>query len=323
MWKTALFLIFTLAVVPIVTFQFDDPLSVLQWATLREVAIVYLAAATLCFIVSSLTDNYSQVDKLWSVMPVVYAWMIAWRGDFESRLVLMAVLVAIWGARLTYNFSRRGGYSWKFWTGEEDYRWSILRARPEFQASWRWALFNLFFISFYQMGLILLFTLPILKSMNGRPLGWMDISLTVVFLAFVVLETVADQQQWNFQREKYRRIHEGAEIDEPYRKGFVHTGLWSMVRHPNYAAEQGVWIVFYLFSVAATGHWINWSIAGCLLLVLLFKGSSDFSEAISAEKYPAYAKYQAKVPRFIPLPKKAVDLFPNQGLDDDAIGQPR
>ena len=85
MWKTALFLMFTLAIVPIITFQFDDPLSALQMASLKEVTAVYLVFAVLCFVVSSLTDNYSQVDKLWSIMPVVYAWLIAWRGDLEGR----------------------------------------------------------------------------------------------------------------------------------------------------------------------------------------------------------------------------------------------
>ena len=55
-------------------------------------------------------------------------------------------------------------------------------------------------------------------------------------------------------------------------------------------AEQAIWIVFYCYSVIATGYWINWTITGGLLLVLLFKGSSDFSESISAEKYPDYKK---------------------------------
>lgn len=34
----------------------------------------------------------------------------------------MAILVNLWGIRLTLNFARKGGYSWKFWEGEEDYR---------------------------------------------------------------------------------------------------------------------------------------------------------------------------------------------------------
>jgi steroid 5-alpha reductase family enzyme len=67
--------------------------------------------------------------------------------------------------------------------------------------------------------------------------------------------------------------------------------------------EQAIWIVFYLFSIASTGSWINWSMMGCLLLLILFKGSSDFSEEISASKYPDYKEYQRKVPRFLPFLK--------------------
>ncbi|MFN5008647.1 MAG: DUF1295 domain-containing protein, partial [Bacteroidota bacterium] len=109
----------------------------------------------------------------------------------------------------------------------------------------------------------------------------------------------ADQQQYDFQTEKYRRINAGEDLG-PYAAGFVSTGLWAKVRHPNYAAEQSIWIVFYLLGAHATGEWINWSIAGAVLLVILFKGSSDFSEEISSNKYPQYKEYQQNVGRFIP-----------------------
>ena len=129
--------------------------------------------------------------------------------------------------------------------------------------------------------------------MGGTDLNTWDAILGILFLLFVVIETIADQQQWNFHKKKK---------DNPAAtKGFLDKGLWSIVRHPNYAADQGIWIVFYLFSVNATGIWVNWSIIGCILLILLFKGSSDFSEKISAEKYPDYKHFQKTTPRFIPF----------------------
>lgn len=165
-----------------------------------------------------------------------------------------------------------------------------------------WSLFNLFFISLYQNSLILLFTLPILVAWQGdaTPLNNLDYLATGLFLGFVLLETIADQQQWNFQREKHRRIAQGEALGASYEKGFCDTGLWAIVRHPNYASEQAIWLSFYLFSVAATGRWLNWSLAGAMLLMLLFLGSSDFSEKISLGKYPAYAAYQKRVGRFWP-----------------------
>jgi steroid 5-alpha reductase family enzyme len=304
MWKTVIFLIFTLIVVPILTFRFDVPLTEVQQKTLYSLLYVYGGAALLCFIVSSITGNYSQVDKLWSIIPVPYVWIIAFYADFEPRIVLMAVLVTVWAIRLTYNFARRGGYAWKFWDGEEDYRWAILRAKPEFQANWKWMAFNLFFISAYQMGLILLFTLPALKAMESNtPLGFPDYFLGLLFIAFVVMEFIADQQQYEYQEEKYSQKKAG-KVDELHQTGFTHTGLWAYMRHPNYTAEQSVWIVFYFFSVVSTGIWLNWSVAGALLLLLLFKGSSDFSETESAKKYPTYKRYMKEVGRFVPFKKK-------------------
>lgn len=302
MIKTILILILTLIIVPLVTFYFDVPLTPLQLSILWNCIYIYLSVALTCFIVAEITGNCSQVDKIWSIIPAIYVWYIAYAGGMADRLVLMAVLVTIWAVRLTYNFSRRGAYTWKFWAGEEDYRWGILRQKPELKGKVRWFLFNLFFISLYQNALILLFTLPILVSIKGidHPLGWLDYLASSLFIFFVVIETIADQQQWNYQKEKHRKMSAKEPLTGIYEKGFTHTGLWKWVRHPNYMAEQAVWICFYLLSVAATGQWINWSIAGCLLLVILFQGSSDFSEAISNDKYKSYADYKKKTGRFIP-----------------------
>ena len=304
MWRTVIFLIFTLIIVPILTFNFDVPLTELQQSTLKTLLCVYGIAAGLCFIVSSATKNYSQVDKLWSIIPIPYVWIIAYNTDFEPRITLMAFLVSIWAVRLTYNFARRGGYSWKIWTGEEDYRWAILRAKPEFQSQWKWSAFNLFFISAYQMALILFFTLPALKAMESNiPIGILDYILAAIFVVLVIMEYIADNQQYDYQEEKYHQKKIG-KVADFYKIGFTHTGLWAYMRHPNYSAEQGIWIVFYFFSVIATNIWLNWSIAGALLLVLLFKGSSDFSEEETEKKYPLYKKYIKEVGRFVPFKKK-------------------
>lgn len=302
MWKTVIFLLASLVLVPALAYLYDSPPNAEQLEVMWPVVYTYLALSAACFVVSSLTDNYSQVDKLWSIAPIIYACEVAYLSNWNDRMILIAILISIWGIRLTYNFTRRGGYSLRFWTGEEDYRWSILRAKPEFSPQWKWVAFNLFFISFYQMGLVMLIMFPMLKGIGGGELIWGDYLLAALVIAFVVIEYIADQQQYNFQTEKYRRIN-GNEDLGPYRHGFVRTGLWGIARHPNYAAEQAVWILIYFFSVTATGVWINWSIVGAVLLVLLFIGSSNFSEEVSASKYPEYKEYQKKVARFIPFLK--------------------
>jgi steroid 5-alpha reductase family enzyme len=302
MLRTIVLLIITLLAIPYVAFHYDQPLAPEHWAVLSTLFKIMFGVAITCFVVSELTSNYSQVDKIWSIIPIVYVWAVAVESGFSQRLVLMAVMVTIWAVRLTFNFGRRGGYHWIPWKGEEDYRWSVLRQYPFLKSRVNWSLFNLLFISLYQNSLILLFTLPTVAAWQGgdTPLNILDCLAAALFLGFVTTETIADQQQWNFQTEKYRRKNTGEALGPLYEKGFCAEGLWAWVRHPNYASEQGIWLSFYLFSVAATGRWVNWSLAGAVLLMLLFLGSSDFSEKISSGKYPAYADYQKRVGRFFP-----------------------
>lgn len=300
MLRTAILLIFTLIIVPIVAFKFGTPLTDLQAETLMTLVWTCLGIALACFVVSEITKNYSQTDKLWSITPLIYAWIAVYYSDWNPRIIFLAVLVSIWGIRLTYNFARRGGYSLKFWEGEEDYRWAVLRQKKPLNKKWVFSLFNLFFISLYQHFLILLFTLPIILSLEVEKINLFDIILGVVLVGFVYMEWLADQQQYDYQTEKYKRINNNEPLDNEYAKGFTHNGLWAIIRHPNYTAEQSIWVVFYLFSVVATGSIINWSIVGCLLLILLFSQSADFSEAITAGKYPTYSDYQKNVGKFLP-----------------------
>ena len=275
-----------------------------QLGALKTIGITAGCSALYCFVVGELTRNNSQMDKLWSLLPIVYTWVIASRGGMSARLIVMAVLATVWGIRLTLNFGRKGAYRLKFWEGEEDYRWSVLRARKEFQPRWKWMLFDLFFISIYQNALVLMTTFPALVLMNvDKPFGAVDCIAAALMLGFIAYETIADEQQWAFQSAKWKMLREGKKLEElpaPYDKGFNTTGLWSRSRHPNYFAEQGTWCAFYLFSVGGGIGIINWSIIGALLLIVLFLGSSAFAEEISSGKYPLYADYCRKVSKFFP-----------------------
>jgi steroid 5-alpha reductase family enzyme len=79
-----------------------------------------------------------------------------------------------------------------------------------------------------------------------------------------------------------------------------------MVRKPNYACEQGLWIVFYLFSIscfdgkARLQTLFNWSAIGWTLLVALFQGSGYFTEKITLSKYPRYREYMKSTPLYVP-----------------------
>jgi steroid 5-alpha reductase family enzyme len=265
---------------------------------LLVVLIVAGAASAFCWIASLVTKDTSWVDRLWSVVPVVYVWIFAVAalaaGENATRLVVMALLVTAWGARLTFNFARKGGY-----TGMEDYRWAILRGRMK---PWQFQLFNLFFIVLYQNALLVLITLPAYAAwQHPAPFSGWDAAFAVVFVAFLVGEYIADQQQWDFHQAKKAA---GGTL-EP---GFVTTGLFAYSRHPNFFFEQAQWWVFYALGavavVAEGGGWLNWTIVGAALLTLLFIGSTIFTESITAAKYPAYAEYRRTTSMLVPLPRR-------------------
>ena len=297
-------LLLSLIVCPLLYLYVGPALDAAQLSALKTVGTVAGCSALLCFVLGELTGNNSQVDKVWSILPFVYCWIIAVKGGMQPRLVVMALLATLWGIRLTFNFARKGAYRLRFWEGEEDYRWKILRATPMLKHRGVWMLFDLVFISVYQNALILMLTFPALVCMGStEPFGLMDAVAAVLMFGFIVYETIADEQQWRFQSKKWAMIRAGKRLEElpaPYDKGFNTFGLWRVSRHPNYLAEQAIWVSLYLFSIGAGVGIINWSMIGALLLVLLFTASTSLAEGISSDKYPEYAAYCQKVNKFFP-----------------------
>ncbi len=265
------------------------------WITLM------LIVAAVCFLVSEITRNYSQADKLWSLMPIAYSWITASTFPFP-RVFIMAVLVTVWGLRLSYNFSRKGGYNIIPWEGEEDYRWKIMRETKMLKGRFRFGLFNLLFISIYQNIVIFLFSSPLLLAAlhPEKQITIIDFISGILIVTFIITESISDNQLFKFQQEKKNPGKENNQYKESLKKGFLTEGLWRYARHPNFTSEQAIWISFYFFGVAASGQWINITLAGPVLLVLIFIGSSRLTESISSKKYPEYAAYKKEVPRFIP-----------------------
>lgn len=90
---------------------------------------ISLALAPIFLVLSEINRNYSQVDRLWSILPGAYVAHFAafahLNGLPTQKLDNVLVFSTMWGARLTYNFWRKGGYQ----IGNEDYRWEIIKAR--------------------------------------------------------------------------------------------------------------------------------------------------------------------------------------------------
>jgi len=251
------------------------------------------------FLVGELTGNVSQVDRWWSLSPTCFIGITCWFNP-SPRLLLMLLLASLWSVRLTWNFWRRGGYSWPLWSGHEDYRWVYVRKWPVLNTSLGWSLFNLIFISIYQNFLLLGTVAPsfVVAASGNKDLNVIDVLAAISFITCFILETYADNQQEDFQNSK-KMLLKNKEQQKPFDQGFISWGLFSISRHPNYLAEQSLWVIFYFFSVAASGVLFNITLIGSLALILLFQGSTALSESITGGKYKKYQEYCQTTPRFI------------------------
>ena len=252
-----------------------------------------MVLCVILWLLSVITRNYSWVDRVWSILPLLYCLLTIFALDsFSPRVLLMTILVGLWSVRLTFNLARKGGYR----RGGEDYRWAVIRKRVG--PIW-FQVLNIALIVPGQMLVVWLFTSPVHQAWQAVdvPLGVMDIVLTVLFLILLTGETVADEQMWRFQKEKKRRLATGEKVVSP----FITSGLFRYSRHPSYFCDIGMWYTFYLLGVSASGEWLHWTALGCLAITVTFAGSIPLTESISASKYSEYRSYQESTPVLVPL----------------------
>ena len=145
------------------------------------------------------------------------------------------------------------------------------------------------FISAYHLLVIFGFTLPLyFYGTYTTPVSRLEYVLYGFHVLLLCIETIADLQQYRF----YKRRNALPWKQQPrYQLGFNTFGLWKYSRHPNYVGEMGQWVVVYGY-LSAVSEFLHWSGIGAVLLILLFLGSTRFTEGITASKYPAYRNWQ-------------------------------
>lgn len=250
------------------------------------------------FLYGLFTRNYSTVDRLWSILPSIYA--LVWMKDFldNPRFVIAAILVIAWALRLSLNFARRGGYdfNWKQGFTGEDYRWEIMRKKIPNRFAFE--LFNLSFISTYQLVLVFGISLPLYTiGQIDTPLEWVDFLLFGLHALFLILETIADNQQFSFYKK--RNSYEFKDSAR-HQLGFNTFGLWKHSRHPNYVCEMSQWLIVGLYAYRFTGQATSLLAAG--LLILLFIGSTSLAENITSGKYSHYDEWRKVTVPWVGLP---------------------
>jgi steroid 5-alpha reductase family enzyme len=253
------------------------------------------------------TGWWSWVDRIWSLSPALFALTFA-AFSRTPRALLMGACAGVWGARLTWNFARKGGFS-AVTPENEDYRWPVLRrwfrdALPPALLAPATHAFHAGFVCAYQNVLLYLIVVPACAAAAAAdPSGALTAGDAAVAAAFALLlagEVAADEQQWAFQGRKHAMTaRERAAAGGDFARGFLTTGVFAYTRHLNFFCEQGLWVVFYLFSLVAeapggdvaalarregAGALLRPAALGPALLCMLFQGSTWMTELISLEK---------------------------------------
>jgi len=230
------------------------------------------------------THNAGIVDVVWATCVGALGLWFCWVGDgLPERRMLVAAVIGVWSARLTfYLFQRVTGMA-------EDGRYLELKEKWGDKTQR-----NLFL--FFQVQAIwsVLFALPLLPAVeSAAPLGWLDALGVAIAAVALGGEALADRQLHAFR-------------SDPNSKGRVcKRGLWRYSRHPNYFFEWIHWWAYVAFG--ALGPY-GWATLGGPALILFFllkvTGIPPTEEHLLNSRGDAYREYQRTTSVFFPWPPK-------------------
>ena len=202
----------------------------------------------------------------------------------DTRAWLLAAMVAVWALRLSsYLFLRirKAGADKRF----DDIKPSF----PRFLNTWT------------LQGLWVTITasaaLAAITSTTRVELGTVTAIGLVVWVLGIGLEIVADAQKSRFRAD-------------PANKGrFIHTGLWSWSRHPNYFGEILLWVGVAVVALPALRGWQWVALLSPVFVALLLLRVSGVPmlEKAADERWggqPDYEAYKSGTSLLVPLPPR-------------------
>jgi steroid 5-alpha reductase family enzyme len=246
-----------------------------------------IALMTILWIISIIIKNVSIVDYFWGpgfIFSTVFYFFST--GEVTSRKLLLLVLVALWGIRLS------GYLVWRNRGKGEDFRYRQIRKDYGENRYW-WISFPQTFL--LQGILMWLISAPLLGAQlfgEEKQLSLIDAVGVIFWITGFIFETGGDLQLASFK-------------SDPSNKGKVlDKGFWKYTRHPNYFGDASVWWGYALFSISA-GSYVP--VLGSVLMTLLIikvSGVALLEKSLSDTK-PQYREYIRKTSAFLPwFPRK-------------------
>lgn len=204
----------------------------------------------------------------------------------DARSWLLLGMVVIWAARLgSYLFLRirKAG---------EDKRFAAIKTSlPRFLMTWT--------LQGLWVSLTLAAALVAVTTAERVAVGTVTAIGLLVWVAGFGLEAVADAQKSRFRAD-------------PANKGrFIHTGLWSWSRHPNYFGEILLWVGVAIVALPVLRGWQWVALISPLFVALLLLRVSGVPmlEKAAEEKWGGqldYEAYKYRTSLLVPRPPKKV-----------------
>lgn len=260
-------------------------------ATWLRVLFADIAMTVAIYVVSVSTRNSSSYDPFWSLIPVYFVGGLLLIEPASSTPVwpkaMVAFVVTLWGARLTWNWAR----GWPGWE-HEDWRYVDFRANHgrlfEFT--------NFFGIHLVPTLMVFLGCMPFFWIF-GHADGLTSPALTSpvlmavgvgISLIGVIFEWVADNALAEFRKRP-----------SPQASDILQTGIWGVIRHPNYLGEMLFWIGIAVSGLAMAAP--GWSVTGAVVMVLLFLFISiPLKERRMERSRPQWPEHRKRVRTLIP-----------------------
>lgn len=244
-----------------------------------------LALVVLCYMIvwygiSLVLKRNDVADIAWGLGFVLVSWVSFYLSPNTERGLLVAVLVTLWGVRLSLHIFLRN------LNKPEDFRYRNWRD------SWKHFYLRSFLQVFILQGLflyIISLSVIFIQQDHTRHLSLIDWVGTTVWVVGFLMESVSDYQLKAFKKEPE---HAGR---------IITTGLWKYSRHPNYFGEVVQWWGIFLIALPLPGGWMTLVspltityliryVSGVPMLERKYAGNSEFEH------------YKKRTSIFFPLP---------------------
>jgi steroid 5-alpha reductase family enzyme len=235
------------------------------------------------FLCSLWKTNSSAYDAYWSVFPfllTLWLWFELAGGAWQLWQWATWLMVAAWSWRLTINWAR----GWSGWH-HEDWRYVDFRT----QHGRLFQLTNLFGIHLFPTAIVFVACLALFAVAGATSINpWFMPAGLLLGSVGIGLEYLADNQLHAFRRRP-----------DPQPADLLQSGLWGLIRYPNYLGEMLFWWGVGLCGVGAGGAW--WVLCGALAMMMMFLYATiPMKDKHMLSRYPDFAAYYARVPALLP-----------------------